>query len=100
MVNYNSYLHGIIADNYRDYIYIIIIVVLIHYLYINNRYIDGGPLAGEPDMSSTLWRRYSEFDLLRNYLVAMYPAVSIQKMNSQTKNSQKMTKCKRIKMKI
>ena len=40
------------------------------------RYIDGGPPAGEPDMSSSIWRRYSEFELLRNYLVANYPAVS------------------------
>ena len=40
------------------------------------RYIDGGPPAGEPDMSSSIWRRYSEFELLRNYLVANFPAVS------------------------
>ena len=39
------------------------------------RYIDGGPPAGEPDMSSSIWRRYSEFELLRNYLVANFPAV-------------------------
>ena len=43
------------------------------------RYIDGGPPAGEPDMSSSIWRRYSEFELLRNYLVANYPAVREQK---------------------
>ena len=43
------------------------------------RYIDGGPPAGEPDMSSSIWRRYSEFELLRNYLVAYYPAVRKQK---------------------
>lgn len=41
-----------------------------------SRYIDGGPPAGEPDMSSSIWRRYSEFELLRNYLVANFPAVS------------------------
>ena len=40
------------------------------------RYIDGGPPAGEPDMSSSIWRRYSEFELLRNYFVANFPAVS------------------------
>ena len=40
------------------------------------RYIDGGPPAGEPDMSSSIWRRYSEFELLRNYLVANFPSVS------------------------
>lgn len=40
------------------------------------RYIDGGPPAGEPDMSSSIWRRYSEFELLRNYLIANFPAVS------------------------
>ena len=39
------------------------------------RYIDGGPPAGEPDMSSSIWRRYSEFEMLRNYLVATFPAV-------------------------
>ena len=43
------------------------------------RYIDGGPPAGEPDMSSSIWRRYSEFELLRNYLVANFPAVRKQR---------------------
>ena len=41
-----------------------------------SRYIEGGPPPGEADHSCSLWRRYSEFELLRNYLVAMFPAVS------------------------
>ncbi|XP_020616402.1 sorting nexin-4-like [Orbicella faveolata] len=44
---------------------------------IETKYIDGGPPAGEPDMSSSIWRRYSEFELLRNYLVANYPALIV-----------------------
>ncbi|EDO33945.1 predicted protein [Nematostella vectensis] len=44
---------------------------------IESKYIDGGPPAGDPDMSCNLWRRYSEFELLRNYLVATYPAVIV-----------------------
>ena len=48
------------------------------------RYIDGGPPAGEPDLSSHLWRRYSEFELLRNYLVATYPPVSYLHLHGNT----------------
>ncbi|KAL9968392.1 hypothetical protein ACROYT_G026762 [Oculina patagonica] len=44
---------------------------------IETKYIDGGPPAGEPDMSSSIWRRYSEFELLRNYLVANFPAMIV-----------------------
>jgi len=44
---------------------------------IETKYIDGGPPAGEPDMSSSIWRRYSEFELLRNYLVANFPALIV-----------------------
>ncbi|XP_068670146.1 sorting nexin-4-like [Montipora foliosa] len=44
---------------------------------IETKYIDGGPPAGEPDMSSSIWRRYSEFELLRNYLVANFPAIVV-----------------------
>ncbi|CAH3030475.1 unnamed protein product [Porites evermanni] len=44
---------------------------------IETKYIDGGPPAGEPDMSSSIWRRYSEFELLRNYLVANFPALVV-----------------------
>lgn len=29
------------------------------------------------DPGCTLWRRYSEFEILRNYLMAIYPYVSI-----------------------
>ncbi|XP_031566243.1 sorting nexin-4-like [Actinia tenebrosa] len=44
---------------------------------IETKYIDGGPPAGELDMSCNLWRRYSEFELLRNYLVATYPEIIV-----------------------
>lgn len=44
---------------------------------IETKYIDGGPPAGEPDMSSSIWRRYSEFELLRNYLVANFPSLIV-----------------------
>ena len=53
-------------------------MLIIHDMFLF-RYIDGGPPAGEPDMSSSIWRRYSEFELLRNYLVANFPAVRKQK---------------------
>ena len=47
------------------------------FFYLLIRYIDGGPPAGEPDLSSSIWRRYSEFELLRNYFVANFPAVRL-----------------------
>ena len=34
------------------------------------------PSSDIENQTSTLWRRYSEFDLLRNYLQATYPGVS------------------------
>ncbi|XP_074623142.1 sorting nexin-4-like [Acropora palmata] len=44
---------------------------------IETKYIDGGPPAGEPDLSSSIWRRYSEFELLRNYFAANFPALVV-----------------------
>ncbi|KXJ17404.1 Sorting nexin-4 [Exaiptasia diaphana] len=57
---------------------------------IETKYIDGGPPAGEPDMSSNLWRRYSEFDLLRNYLVAIYPAIIVPPLPEKRTNAFKV----------
>ncbi|KAK3749906.1 hypothetical protein QZH41_017363, partial [Actinostola sp. cb2023] len=57
---------------------------------IETKYIDGGPPAGEPDMSCNLWRRYSEFDLLRNYLLAMYPAIIVPPLPEKRTNAFKV----------
>jgi hypothetical protein len=38
---------------------------------------NGGILTCKGDGTTSLWRRYNEFELLRNYLECIYPALVI-----------------------